>query len=154
MSRLAFQGTDSESTHDSSRFPGIDSNRLTTQAKNIWLWVDSWFNSESYPCLHSSLLLPQLSLPLPQHWTAGWKEEFLRIKREVLAVCVSRERCQLFVLVCVVHFYPNFLLHLRYVIGISPLPSLYNLTVAGRRTATPIYPSKCYSYPEAHVAIT
>ena len=60
-----FAGIDSESIHDSSRFPGndsarlmaqnvfpiFDSNQLMTQAKNIWYWVDSWFNSESYPCL-------------------------------------------------------------------------------------------------------
>ena len=61
-----FPGTDSELTHDSSGSHGIDSdhsrlkmlpdffysNQLTTQAKNIWFWVDSWFYSwVSYPCL-------------------------------------------------------------------------------------------------------
>ena len=54
MIKTAFQGIDSESTHDSSGSPDIDSNRLMSQAKNIWFWVDSWFNSESYPCLHHS----------------------------------------------------------------------------------------------------
>ena len=54
MIQAAFQGIDSESTHDSSGSPDIDSNRLMSQAKNIWFWVDSWFNSESYPCLHHS----------------------------------------------------------------------------------------------------
>ena len=60
-----FPGIDSESTHDSSGFPRywfrlthdskcfpiFYSNQLMTQAKNIWLRVDSWFDSESYPCL-------------------------------------------------------------------------------------------------------
>ena len=48
--QMAFQWIDSESTHNSSRSPGIDSIRLMTQAKKRF-WVDSWFNSESYPCL-------------------------------------------------------------------------------------------------------
>ena len=75
----AFQGIDSEATHDSSGSPGIDSyrlmaraafleiksnwlltqnasplfdsNRLMTQARNIWFWVNSWFDSEPYTCL-------------------------------------------------------------------------------------------------------
>ena len=75
----AFPGTDSESTYDSSGFPRhcfrsthgssdfpgnqiilahhskcfptFNLNRLMTQAKNIWFWVDSWFDFESYPCL-------------------------------------------------------------------------------------------------------
>ena len=33
MTKAAFQGIDSESAHDSSRSPGIDSNRLVTHAK-------------------------------------------------------------------------------------------------------------------------
>ena len=51
-------------------FHGIDSESLTTQAdphvlaqidswlkgKDIWFWVDLWFNSESYPCLDSTII--------------------------------------------------------------------------------------------------
>ena len=47
MTHAAFQGIDSESAHDSSRSPGIDSNWLMTQAKKhlilsrlmIQLWI-------------------------------------------------------------------------------------------------------------------
>ena len=35
VTQATFQGIDSESTHSSGRSPGIDSNRLMTQAKNI-----------------------------------------------------------------------------------------------------------------------
>ena len=55
ITQVAFQGIDSEPTHDSSGSPRIDSNRLVTQRKNVWFWVDSWFNSESYPCLASRM---------------------------------------------------------------------------------------------------
>ena len=34
-----------------SASPFFDSNQLMTQAKSIWFWVESWFDSESYPCL-------------------------------------------------------------------------------------------------------
>ena len=51
MTQMAFQWIDSESTHDSNRSPGIESIRLMTQAKKRWFWFDSWFNPESYPCL-------------------------------------------------------------------------------------------------------
>ena len=82
MTQSTFQGIDSESTHDSSRSPDIDldrlmsreaslgiksnwlvtqnaspildRNRLVTQAKNIWFGVDSWFDSESCLCLEST----------------------------------------------------------------------------------------------------
>ena len=30
--------------------------QLMTQAKSIWFWVDSWFDSESYPCLQATPL--------------------------------------------------------------------------------------------------
>ena len=35
MAQVAFQGIDLEATHDWSWSPGIDSDRLMTQAKNI-----------------------------------------------------------------------------------------------------------------------
>ena len=43
------------STHDSECFPIFDSNQLMTQAKNIWFWADSWFDSEPYPCLSKTV---------------------------------------------------------------------------------------------------
>ena len=62
-----FPGIYSESTHDSNRFPRycfklihdskcfpiFYSNQLMTQVKSIWFLVNSWFDSESYPCLHT-----------------------------------------------------------------------------------------------------
>ena len=38
-------------THDSNCCPIFYSNKLMSQAKSIWFWVESWFESESYPCL-------------------------------------------------------------------------------------------------------
>ena len=61
-----FPGIDSESIHDSNGFPRywfrlthdsqsaspfFDSSQPMTQAKIIWFWVNSWFDSESYSCL-------------------------------------------------------------------------------------------------------
>ena len=48
-----FHGNQIKPTHDSKCFPLLDPNRLMTRAKNIWLWVDSRFNSDSYQCLLS-----------------------------------------------------------------------------------------------------
>ena len=46
------------STHNSKFFPIFrsKSTQLMNQSKKNWFWVDSWFDSESYPCLLSSTL--------------------------------------------------------------------------------------------------
>ena len=94
VTQAALKGIDSESSHDSSGSPSIDSDRLMaraaslviksnwlmtqnasplfdsnplmTQAKNIWFWVSSWFDCQSYPCLGWAAPL-HLNLPLPGH---------------------------------------------------------------------------------------
>ena len=45
---LPWESNQIDSTKNLSLF---GSNQLMTQAKNMRFWVDSWFDSESYPCL-------------------------------------------------------------------------------------------------------
>ena len=51
MTQVDSPGIDSDWLMTQSASPFFDSNQLMTQAKNIWFWVGSWFDSESYPCL-------------------------------------------------------------------------------------------------------
>ena len=111
-----FPGIGSESTHNSSEFPGIDSYRLLTQnnsrffdsdqlmtqRKNIWFWFDSWFDSESYPCLLTSFLkrsagVASASPPLPSpprwlRWAPGEIGLYHEAGRDAWRLCFKRER--------------------------------------------------------------
>ena len=51
MTQVDSPGIDSDWLMTQGGSPLFDSNQLTTQVKNICFWVDSWFDSESYPCL-------------------------------------------------------------------------------------------------------
>ena len=51
MTQVDSRVIDLDSLITQSAFPFFDSNQLMTQAKSIWFWVDSWFDSESYPCM-------------------------------------------------------------------------------------------------------
>ena len=51
MTQVYFPGIDSYWTMTQSASPFFDWTQLMTQAKGVWFWVDSWFDSESYPCL-------------------------------------------------------------------------------------------------------
>ena len=59
MTQAAFQGIDSESTHDTSRSPGIDSDRLMTQAVFQEIDSESTHNSSRSPGIESIQLMTQ-----------------------------------------------------------------------------------------------
>ena len=51
MNQVDSPGIDPDWLMTQSASSFFDSNQLMTPAKSIGLWVDSWFDSESYPCL-------------------------------------------------------------------------------------------------------
>ena len=59
MIQVAFQGIDSESTHDSKRSPGIDSDPLKTQMAFQWIDSESTHNSSRSPGIDSIRLMTQ-----------------------------------------------------------------------------------------------
>ena len=56
MTQVDSPGIDSASLMTQSAFPFSDSTQLMIQAKSIWFGVDSWFYSDSYPCLVHSVM--------------------------------------------------------------------------------------------------
>ena len=59
MIQVAFQGIDSESTHDSRRSPGIDSDRLMTQMAFQWIDSESTHDSNRSPGIESIRIMTQ-----------------------------------------------------------------------------------------------
>ena len=59
MTQVAFQGIDLESTHDTSRSPGIDSDRLMTQAAFQVFDSESTHSSSRSPGIESIRLMTQ-----------------------------------------------------------------------------------------------
>ena len=54
MTQVDSPGIDSDWLMTQSISPFFDLNQIMTQAKSIWFWVDSWFDSDSYPSLIGS----------------------------------------------------------------------------------------------------
>ena len=59
MTKTAFQGIDSESTHDSCVSPGIDSDRLMIQAAFQGIDLESTHDSSGSPDIDSNRLISQ-----------------------------------------------------------------------------------------------
>ena len=70
MAQAASLGIKSNWLMAKNASPLFDPNRLMTEAKNIWFRVDSWFDSESYPCLVGSIGQAQFC---EDYWTKNTK---------------------------------------------------------------------------------